>query len=315
MNILVAGGSGFLGSNLCRLLLEKGHRVWAVDSLITSTAANLDGLRDQAGLTFIQADVIKTDFLGQLSAVKFEAIFHLASPASPIWYQKYPLETLEVNSIGTKNLLELARRDGAQFIYASTSEVYGDPLVHPQVETYWGNVNSFGPRSCYDEAKRFGEALCYTYLTKFQVNVKIVRIFNTYGPNMDPQDGRVVSNLIMQALRGEKMTLYGDGSQTRSFCYVDDLINGFYLMMEKPVTGEVVNLGNPGEFTMLELARLIQKLLGHNLEFEYRPLPPDDPQQRRPDIGKAQRLLGWQPTINLEAGLKKTIGYFQKFVK
>jgi len=314
MNILVAGGAGFLGSNFCKLLLSKGHKVWALDNLITSSVANLEAIKNDSNFSFVQVDVIKPDFIGQLSQVKFDAVYHLASPASPPWYQKYPIETLEVNSIGTKNLLELARRDGAKFIYASTSEVYGDPSVHPQPETYWGNVNSFGPRSCYDEAKRYGEAMCYTYLTKYNVDVRLVRIFNTYGPNMDPDDGRVVSNFVTQALRGNKMTIYGDGSQTRSFCYVDDLIRGFYLMMEKPVTGEVINLGNPGEFTMLELAQRVQALLGKQLEIVNEPLPQDDPKQRRPDITKAERLLGWKPEIDLDQGLAATIEYFSNKV-
>lgn len=314
MNILVAGGVGFLGSNLCQLLLERGHRVWAVDNLITSHLRNLAEIKDLPGFKLIQADVIETAWQTDLADLKFDVIYHLASPASPPWYQKYPVQTLEVNSIGTKNLLELARQHGAKFIYASTSEVYGDPLVHPQPETYWGNVNSFGPRACYDEAKRYGEALCYTYLHQHQVDVRIVRIFNTYGPHMDPYDGRVVSNFVTQALRGEKMTIYGQGSQTRSFCYVDDLIRGFYLMMEKAVAGEVINLGNPEEFTMLELAQQIQDLLGKQLELEYQPLPEDDPQQRRPNTSKAERLLGWKPEISLVAGLEPTLAYFQKIV-
>lgn len=303
-----------MGSNFCRLLLEKNHRVWVVDNLITSNLRNLESLKDRAELTFIQADVIKPDFEAEMEGVKFDAIYHLASPASPPRYQELPLETLEVNSIGTKNLLELARRDGAKFIYASTSEVYGDPSVHPQPETYWGNVNSFGPRSCYDEAKRYGEALCYTYLTKYQVDVRIVRIFNTYGPNMDPDDGRVVSNFVTQALRGDKMTIYGDGGQTRSFCYVDDLIRGFALMMKKPVAGQVINLGNPAEFTMLELAERVQQILGKELDLVFESLPPDDPKQRRPDISKAEQLLGWRPEISLDQGLAATIEYFQKII-
>lgn len=311
MNILVAGGAGFLGSNFCRLLLGKGHKVWAVDNLITSSTKNLEAIKNDSSFTFLQANVIETSFIEQLGQVKFDVIYHLASPASPPWYQKYPIETLEVNSIGTKNLLELAKRDAAKLIYASTSEVYGDPSVHPQTEDYWGNVNSFGPRSCYDEAKRYGEAMCYTYLTKYDVDVRLVRIFNTYGPNMDPDDGRVVSNFVTQALRGNKMTIYGDGSQTRSFCYVEDLIRGFYLMMEKPVKGQVINLGNPVEFTMLELAQKVQSVLGKELEIIYEPLPQDDPKQRRPDISKAVDLLGWQPEIDLAQGLGSTIEYFR----
>lgn len=314
MNILVAGGAGFLGSNFCNLLLERGHKVWVVDNLITSSKENLAVVGTNENFFFIEADVRENSFIDQLEGVKMDAIYHLASPASPPWYQKYPIETLEANSIGTKNLLELAKGHGAKFIYASTSEVYGDPEIHPQPETYWGNVNSFGPRSCYDEAKRFGEALCYTYLHKFGVDVRVMRIFNTYGPNMDPNDGRVVSNFVTQALRGDKMTIYGNGQQTRSFCFVDDLIRGFYLMMEKPVKGKIINLGNPIEFTMLELASQVELALGQKIDLDFAKLPQDDPKQRRPDITIAQDLLGWQPEISLAEGLIKTIAYFKNKV-
>ncbi|NCN87571.1 MAG: SDR family oxidoreductase [Candidatus Pacebacteria bacterium] len=314
MKILVAGGSGFLGSNFCQLLLNKGHQVWAVDNLITGRKENLDDIIDNQDFTFINQDIINPKIIEKLGETKFDVVYHLASPASPPWYQKYPVETLEVNSIGTKNLLEIAKRNNAKFIFASTSEVYGDPLEHPQKETYWGNVNSYGARSCYDEAKRYGEAMCYTYLHKFDVDVRIVRIFNTYGPKMDPVDGRVVSNFVNQALQGQDLTIYGDGSQTRSFCYVDDLIRGFYLMMEKDVTGQVINLGNPSEFTMLELAELVNKKVGKSNKIIYQELPQDDPKKRRPDISKAQELLGWQIEISLEVGLDKTIEYFKTVV-
>ncbi|MDH5532949.1 MAG: SDR family oxidoreductase [Candidatus Pacebacteria bacterium] len=315
MNILVAGGAGFVGSNFCQLLLSKGHKVWAVDNLITGRKENLDSIINNNDFSFIQADVIDPQIKDRLEEIEFQAVYHFASPASPPWYQKYPLETLEVNSIGTKNLLEIAKRDNAKFIFASTSEVYGDPLEHPQKETYWGNVNSFGARSCYDEAKRYGEAICYTYLKDFNVDVRIVRIFNTYGPNMDPKDGRVVSNFVTQAIRGENLTMYGDGSQTRAFCYVDDLIRGFYLMLTKDVTGEVINLGNPGEFTMLELAKIVNKKVGNSSQITYQDLPQDDPKKRRPDISKAKELLGWEPEIALKDGLEKTIEYFKTVVK
>jgi UDP-glucuronate decarboxylase len=314
MNILVAGGAGFLGSNFCQLLLDKGHQVWAIDNLITGRKENLDGIINHDNFAFIEADVIDSKIIDRVGDVKFDVVYHLASPASPPWYQKYPLETLEANSLGTKHMLEIAKKDGAKFIFASTSEVYGDPLEHPQKETYWGNVNSYGARSCYDEAKRYGEAICYTYLHEFDVDVRIVRIFNTYGPNMDPKDGRVVSNIVTQALQSQDLTIYGDGSQTRSFCYVDDLIRGFYLMMEKDVTGHVINLGNPNEFTMLELAELVNKKVGKSNKIVYQDLPQDDPKKRRPDISKAKELLGWEPEIPLEKGLDKTIEYFQKVV-
>jgi nucleoside-diphosphate-sugar epimerase len=314
MNILVAGGAGFLGSNFCQLLLDKGHHVWAVDNLITGRRENLQDIINNDRFTFIEADIIDPQIIEKLGETNFDVIYHLASPASPPWYQKYPLETLEVNSQGTKHLLEVAKKDNAKFIFASTSEVYGDPVEHPQKETYWGNVNSFGARSCYDEAKRYGESVCYTYLHKFKVDVRIMRIFNTYGPNMDPIDGRVVSNFVTQALQGQDLTIYGDGSQTRSFCYVDDLIRGFYLMMEKDVTGEVINLGNPTEFTMLELAKLISEKVGKSHEIVYNDLPQDDPKKRRPDISKAQELLGWQPEVSMEKGLDKTIEYFKKVI-
>lgn len=312
MNILISGGAGFLGSNLSALLLSEGHHVWAVDNLITGRRENLDELIDNPNFSFIEQDIISPTILDRVEGTKFDAVFHMASPASPPWYQKYPLETLEVNSIGTKHMLEIAKRNNAKLIFASTSEVYGDPLEHPQKETYWGNVNSFGARSCYDEAKRYGEAICYTYLHDYDVDVRIVRIFNTYGPNMDPQDGRVVSNFVTQAIQGYDLTIYGDGSQTRAFCYVDDLIRGFHLMMTKDVKGEVINLGNPNEFTMLELAEKIIEKVGKSNQISYQDLPQDDPKKRRPDIYKAKELLGWEPEISLEKGLTKTIEYFKK---
>lgn len=315
MNILVAGGAGFIGSNFCQLLLKKGHKVWVVDNLITGRKENLNQIIDYPDFSFVQANVIVPQVIERLGEFKFDVVYHFASPASPIWYQKYPLETLEVNSVGTKNLLEIAKRDGAKFIFASTSEVYGDPLEHPQKETYWGNVNSFGERSCYDESKRYGEAICYTYLKDFNVDVRIVRIFNTYGPNMDPNDGRVVSNFVTQAIKGDDLTIYGDGSQTRSFCYVDDLIGAFYLMSVKDVTGEIINLGNATEFTMLELAKLVNKKVGNSNKIIYQDLPQDDPKQRRPDISKAKELLGWQPKVSLKDGLEKTIKYFKTVVE
>jgi UDP-glucuronate decarboxylase len=311
MKILISGGAGFLGSNFSKFLLGENHQVWVVDNLLTGSEDNIAELKTNKNFTFIKADVIDEEFIDELGSVKFDVVYHLASPASPPWYQKYPIQTLDVNSKGTKNMLEVAKRDGAKFIYASTSEVYGDPLEHPQKETYWGNVNSFGARACYDEGKRFGEALCYTYLNDFEVDVRVVRIFNTYGPNMDPNDGRVVSNFIVQALKGQNLTVYGDGTQTRSFCFVKDLIKGFYLMATTDVKGEVVNLGNPKEFNMLELAELVKEVIGGDTRVVFEDLPQDDPKQRRPDISKAKELLNWVPEVDLETGLKETIEYFR----
>lgn len=308
MNILVTGGSGFIGSHLCKKLLEKGGRVICVDNLLTGDLKNLSDIISHPQFQFVKQDIISPIFLAE----KIDQIYHLASPASPIDYQNYPLETLLTNSQGTYNLLELARKNKARFLFASTSEVYGDPLEHPQKETYWGHVNSFGPRSCYDEAKRFAESLCYTYLHKFNVDMRIIRIFNTYGSSMQKDDGRVVSNFINQALENEPVTIYGKGSQTRSFCYVDDLIKGIVKMMGKPdIMGEIINLGNPDEYSILEIAKVIIKLTSSKSKIIFKPLPQDDPTRRQPDISKAKKLLGWEPKISLKEGLLKTIEYFK----
>ena len=304
--ILVAGGAGFLGSHLCDLILGAGDEVVCVDNLCTGRTSNIEHLVDHAGFTFIHHDVV------QPFAVDgpIDAVMNLASPASPKDYFRLPLETLDVGSAGTRNLLDLAERAGARFFMASTSEVYGDPSVHPQVESYFGNVNPIGVRSVYDEAKRFAEALTMAYGRERGVEVRLVRIFNTYGPRMKADDGRVVSNFIAQALTEQPITIYGDGSQTRSFCYVDDEVRGFMALLDSDVVGPV-NIGNPGEFTMLELARLVLDVTGSSSPLVFEPLPSDDPKQRRPDITLATELLGWQPTTALAEGVERTIAWFR----
>jgi dTDP-glucose 4,6-dehydratase len=305
MRVLVAGGAGFLGSHLCDALLARGDEVVCVDNFVTGRSENVAHLSEHDGFTLVDHDV--TEPCGGLPAV--DAVMNLASPASPKDYLALPLETLAVGSTGTRNLLELARRDDARFFVASTSEVYGDPLVHPQSESYWGHVNPIGERSVYDEAKRFSEALTAAYRRTLGLDTRIVRIFNTYGPRMQVDDGRVVSNFIVQALRGEPLTIYGDGSQTRSFCYVSDEIRGFLALLDSDEPGPV-NIGNPVEFTMLELADLVLESTGSSAGIEYRPLPSDDPRQRRPDITVARERLGWEPSIGLREGLELTIPYF-----
>lgn len=304
--VLVAGGAGFIGSHLVDRLLADGFQVIAVDNLVTGSLGNLAHVQDPA-FTFLQHDVCEPlDIDGPL-----DWVLNLASPASPIDYLKLPLETLKVGALGSLSLLELARKKGAKYLFASTSEVYGDPLVHPQAETYWGNVNPIGPRSVYDEAKRYGEAVTMTYLREHGVDTRIVRIFNTYGPRNRVDDGRVVPSFINQALRGEPLTVFGDGSQTRSFQYVSDLVEGIRRLMESAVT-EPVNIGNPTELTVLEFARLILKLTGSPSSIEYRPLPQDDPKVRRPDITRAKTLLGWEPRVPVETGLLETIRWYRE---
>ena len=312
MRSLVAGGAGFIGSHLCSSLLEKGNTVICVDNLITGSKKNIEKLLDNNRFTFIEHDItnqFNNATIQQIGTVDY--IYHLASSASPIQYQNHPLETLHVNSIGTEHMLTLAKETGAKILYASTSEVYGDPLEHPQKENYWGNVNSFGPRSCYDESKRFGEALVYTYIKKFTVDARIIRIFNTYGPNMEKNDGRVVSNFIIQALSGKPMTIYGDGLQTRSFCYIADMVEGIIRAMETENTkGAVINLGNPDERSVRDIALLVKQMTRSKSDIVYQDLPEDDPARRQPDISNAKQLLNWKPSISLEEGLKKTIQYF-----
>lgn len=306
-HVLVAGGAGFLGSHLCDRLVERGDRVTCVDDLSTGRRANLDHLIELAGFEFVNHDVTAPG----LEIDDVTHVMHLASPASPPEFLRRPIDTLRVNSVGTQQLLDLSRRAGATFFLASTSETYGDPLVHPQPESYWGNVNPIGERSVYDESKRFAEAMTMAYHREYALDVRIVRIFNTYGPRMQPDDGRVVTNFVNQALAGDPITIYGDGSQTRSFCYVDDEIRGFLALLDGDHTGPI-NIGNPNEFTMLELASLVTELIPTTSEVEFRPLPMDDPKLRRPDITLARELLGWEPTIELRAGLQHTIEWFRR---
>jgi UDP-glucuronate decarboxylase len=303
--ILVTGGAGFLGSHLCDRLVGQGHEVLCVDNYFTGRRANIAHLMDRPNFELMRHDVTFPLY------VEVDEIYNLACPASPIHYQFDPVQTTKTSVHGAINMLGLAKRVRARLFQASTSEVYGDPSQHPQTEDYWGNVNPIGPRSCYDEGKRCAETLCFDYHRQHGLQIKVARIFNTYGPRMHPYDGRVVSNFIVQALKGEPITIYGDGSQTRSFCYADDLIAGFLLMMATPddVTGPI-NLGNPGEFTILQLAEKVLELTGSTSVIVRRPLPENDPMQRRPDISRARALLGWEPTIALEQGLGKTIAYF-----
>lgn len=310
MRTVVTGGAGFIGSHLCARLLQLGHEVIAVDNLITGRRRNIADLLERPSFTFLEHDVVEPIDL------QAEAVFHLASPASPKGYLDHPLETALVNSAGSYNLLQTSRIKGATFLLASTSEAYGDPLEHPQNERYWGNVNPVGVRSCYDESKRFAESLTMTYVRNLGVDARIVRIFNTYGPHSDPEDGRIVPNFINQALMGLPLTVYGDGSQTRSLCYVDDLVDGIVAAMFTDGTrGQVINLGNPREHTVLEYAHLIRKLCDSESEIHFRPLPEDDPTRRCPDIGKARALLGWEPRVGLEEGLGQTIGWFKTIVQ
>lgn len=308
--VLVTGGAGFLGSFLCERLLNEGSDVICVDNFYTGSKQNIVHL-----LSNPYFEVIRHDITFPLY-IEVDEIYNLACPASPIHYQNDPVQTTKVNVHGAINMLGLAKRIKAKIFQASTSEVYGDPDIHPQPEEYWGNVNCIGPRSCYDEGKRCAETLFFDYKRQHKLEIKVARIFNTYGPRMHPNDGRVVSNFIMQALKGNPITVYGEGSQTRSFCYVDDLIDGFIRLMASPyeVTGPI-NLGNPGEFTILELTRKIIELTGSKSELRFDPLPQDDPKQRKPDITKAKQILNWEPTVPLVEGLKKTIDYFDNLIR
>ncbi len=311
--VVITGGAGFVGSHICDALVARGDHVVAVDNLCTGRLTNLAQLSGNPHFDFIEADVSRE--LAVDGPV--DAVMHLASPASPPAYLRLPLESLDVGSLGTRNALELARAHGARFVLASTSEVYGDPLVHPQTEEYWGNVNPIGPRAVYDEAKRFAETLTMTYKRLYDLPIGITRIFNSFGPRIRPADGRVVSNFLVQAMSGRSLTVYGDGSQTRSFCYVDDQVRGQLAMLDSDVTGPV-NLGNPTEFTMLELAELVLEIVdgASGLGIVHEPLPQDDPTRRRPDITRARELLGWEPTVDLREGLRRTYeSYREEFAR
>lgn len=307
MRVLVTGAAGFLGSHLCERLVGDGNSVVGMDNLITGALSNLEHLSDNDRFELVNHDVTK--FLSIDGPL--DAVFHFASPASPVDYLELPIQTLKVGSLGTHNALGIAMAKKARFLLASTSEAYGDPQVHPQPESYWGHVNPVGPRGVYDEAKRFGEAMTMAYHRYHGLDTRIVRIFNTYGPRMRPNDGRVVSNFIVQALRGEPLTIYGDGSQTRSFCYVDDQMEGIIRLFERGAA-EPTNIGNPAEFTVAQLAHTVIRLTGSRSQVEYRSLPIDDPKVRCPDISKARSELDWEPAVELEDGLQRTIGYFSK---
>lgn len=304
--ILVTGGAGFIGSHLCRRLVEQGDEVICADNLFTGRKQNILELMDYRNFEFLRHDITKELY------IEVDQIYNLACPASPVHYQYNPIKTIKTSIMGAMNMLGLAKRVHGRILQASTSEVYGNPQVHPQPESYWGSVNPIGIRSCYDEGKRAAETLFFDYYRQHKVDIKVIRIFNTYGPHMDMNDGRVVSNFIVQALRGEDITIYGDGSQTRSFCYVDDLVEGMYRMMNsrEGLTGPV-NLGNPGEFTMLQLAKKVLELTESQSKIVYRPLPQDDPAQRKPEISLARKELGWEPQVMLEEGLNRTIAYFK----
>ena len=309
MRILVTGGAGFIGSHLCERLIDEGHEVLCLDNFFTGRRENILHLLDNPHFELLRHDVTQPILL------EVDQIYNLACPASPVHYQYNPVKTVKTNVLGAINMLGLAKRVHARILQASTSEVYGDPLEHPQTEEYWGHVNPIGLRSCYDEGKRLAETLMTDYHRQNKVDVRIARIFNTYGPRMLEDDGRVVSNFIVQALRGQPLTLYGEGEQTRSFCYVDDLIEGLMRLMNTDGLHDPINLGNPGEFTIKQLAEEVIKICGSNSEFTRLPLPPDDPRQRKPDITKAQTLLGWNPTIPLREGLERTVADFKERVK
>jgi dTDP-glucose 4,6-dehydratase len=305
--VVVTGGAGFLGSHLCEALIARGDEVVALDSLITGRRENLAMLDGEAGFTFIECDVsVEMPVTGQV-----DAVMHFASPASPFEYLAYPFETLDAGSLGTRRGLELARANGARFLLASTSEIYGEPLEHPQRETYWGNVNSIGPRAVYDEAKRFAETLTMTYHREIGLDVGIVRIFNTYGPRLRAADGRVVSNFVVQAMQGEPLTVYGEGTQTRAYCYVDDEVRGILALLDSGQVGPI-NIGNPTEFTVLQLAQLVLEVTESSSELVFKPLPTDDPTRRCPDITLARELLDWEPAVSLRDGLVRTFEWYQK---
>ncbi len=312
-HFLISGAAGFIGSHLCDRLIGEGHSVTGIDNLITGSTDNLSELKNESRFTFLEGDVAAPDFASKLPSAPFDFVLHLASLASPVDYYKHPIATLLSGSAATHNLLEIAARDDARFLVTSTSEVYGDPLVHPQREEYWGNVNPIGIRSCYDESKRYAEAATMAYHRVHGVRTTIARIFNTYGPRMQLNDGRVVPAFLDQALRGAPMTVFGDGSQTRSFCYVSDLVDGLVRLVHSDCR-EPVNLGNPDEKTMLEFAEIIKQLTGSQSPITFHPLPQDDPKRRKPDISRARQVLGWEPRVPLEEGLRKSIAYFSSLI-
>lgn len=311
-NIIVTGGAGFLGSHLCEYLINKGESVICLDNLFTGNLKNLENIKDHRNFEFIQHDIIEPIFFEDK---KIDQIYNLACPASPIQYQINPVRTIKANTIGVINVLGIAKKHQARVFQASTSEVYGDPLEHPQKESYRGNVNTIGERACYDEGKRVAETLFFDYHREHGIEIRVARIFNTYGPRMYENDGRVVSNFIVQALKNDPITIYGTGEQTRSFCYVDDLIEAIYRLMNKEGFTGPINIGNPGEFTMIELANKIIKITDSKSEIVYKELPSDDPKKRKPDISMAKEILGWEPKVNLEEGLIKTVDYFKKIVQ
>ncbi|MFH0773153.1 MAG: UDP-glucuronic acid decarboxylase family protein [bacterium] len=313
MHILITGSAGFIASHLVEHILSQGHSVTGIDNYITGRVKNIKSVLDNSSFHFIEHDILTFDYLTIKTPV--DIVFHMASPASPIQYKKHPVETLQVNSVGTQQALDFASEKNAVLVFASTSEVYGDPLVHPQVEWYWGNVNPNGVRSCYDEAKRFGEAMCMTYVRTKKTQVRIARIFNTYGPRMDVDDGRVISNFIVQSLKNESISIYGTGEQTRSFCYVSDLVLGLWALATKQLeAGEVINLGNPNEMTIREIANKIKIATESTSILVQKPIDKDDPLKRKPDISKAKELLDWEPIISVDEGLRKTIEYFKSIL-
>ncbi len=306
MDILITGGAGFIGSNLCKRLLKEGHFIICLDNFITGSRDNINDIIGHSNFKLIEHDISQPIFLKD----KLDWVIHLASLASPVHYLAYPIKTLKSGLLGTHNCLGIAKQNNAKFFLASTSEIYGDPLVHPQTEEYWGNVNPTGIRSCYDESKRGAEAITYAYWREHKLDVRVIRIFNTYGPYMQPDDGRVVSNFIVQALLGKDLTVYGKGEQTRSFCYIDDLLNGIIKLMGTEYS-QPLNLGNPGEWTVKELAEVVIALTNSKSRIKYLPLPEDDPKRRKPDISKAKNLLGWEPEVPLKEGVSRTITWFK----
>jgi UDP-glucuronate decarboxylase len=311
--IVISGVAGFLGSHLAKELLSIGNQVIGIDNFSTGRMENIKELLQSSNFTLLHLDVTDPSVLSQIELQNIDEIYHLASPASPKFYQASSIETIAANTIGTKNMLDLARRESAKLLYTSTSEAYGDPEIHPQPESYRGNVNTWGPRACYDESKRLGEVYCYEYFHRFQVQAKVVRLFNTYSAGLRNDDGRVISNFVNQALADEDITVYGDGSQTRSFCYVDDMILALKLVMDSDQTiGEVVNLGNPTEHSILEVAKLVKRLTASTSKITFKTLPEDDPKVRRPVIDKARKMIGWEPQTSLEIGLLKTIAYYKE---